>query len=61
MALSMYGKTRAYYSVGKRKEKEDMDYLPEVFKEKYDLVVDSQEGKAILTENVTEGNVYWVN
>lgn len=54
----MYGQTRAYYSVGKRKEKEDMDYLPEVFKEKYDLVVDSQEGKAILTENVTEGNVY---
>lgn len=56
MALSMYGKTRAFYSVGKRKE--DMDYLPEVFIEKYDLVVDSQEGKAILTENVTEGNVY---
>lgn len=53
----MYGKTRAYYSVGKRKENEDTDYLPEVFKEKYDLVVDSQEGKAILTENVTEGNV----
>lgn len=52
----MYGKTRVYYSVAKREE--DAEYFQEILTEKYYLVVDSHEGSAILTNNVTEGNVY---
>lgn len=51
----MYGKTRAFYSVAKREK--DMNYVHKVLVEKYDMLVDSQDGKAVLTENVTEGNV----
>lgn len=55
MVLSMYGKTTVFFSVFSKEKKHEE--LRKMFQKNYELLVESQKGKPILTDNVTKGNI----